>query len=153
MEMIPPPHELLGWAAAGLTLLAFSFTDILRLRYSALAANAAFIGYALTAELWPVLGLHLMLVPINVWRLVQSKRHCARMVSVKPTLDAPALTAVKPARTDLDPRPNYLAARSRPVSQGSSKPSAIKLMEPQAIHPGSGADSARGVPDASTLVA
>jgi peptidoglycan/xylan/chitin deacetylase (PgdA/CDA1 family) len=36
------------------------------LRYSALAANAAFIAYGLSAGLWPVLALHFVLVPINV---------------------------------------------------------------------------------------
>ena len=71
-------QDLLGWAAAVLTLLAFSCNDLLRLRCSALAANAAFIAYGLTGGLWPVLALHFVLVPINVWRLVQAGRGLAR---------------------------------------------------------------------------
>lgn len=38
----------------------------------ALSANAAFIAYGLTAQLWPALALHFVLVPINAWRLWQT---------------------------------------------------------------------------------
>jgi hypothetical protein len=55
-------------------LLSFSCSDILRLRYVALSANAAFIAYGFTAKLWPVLALHFVLVPVNVWRLVQTRQ-------------------------------------------------------------------------------
>lgn len=69
-----PLTDILGWAAAGLTLLAFSCNNLLRLRYTALAANAAFIAYGVTAQLWPVVVLHTVLVPINSWRLWQARR-------------------------------------------------------------------------------
>jgi hypothetical protein len=74
------PHTLLplthvmGWSAAALTLLTFLCQDMRRLRFAALAANAAFIAYASMASLWPVLVLHLILVPVNLWRLWQSLR-------------------------------------------------------------------------------
>ena len=70
--MIPPLDDALGWAAAALTLFAFTCNDIVRLRWAALAANAAFIAYGVTAQLWPVLALHFVLVPINLWRLGQT---------------------------------------------------------------------------------
>ena len=69
---VPPLTDVLGWSAAALTLLAFSCNDLVRLRYMALSANAAFIAYGLTAQLWPVLALHFVLVPINAWRLRQT---------------------------------------------------------------------------------
>ncbi len=69
---IPPLNGVLGWSAAALTLLAFSCDDLVRLRYVALSANAAFIAHGLTAQLWPVLALHFVLVPINGWRLWQT---------------------------------------------------------------------------------
>jgi CRP/FNR family transcriptional regulator, cyclic AMP receptor protein len=72
MGVIPPLADVLGWSAAALTLLAFSCNDLVRLRYVALAASAAFIAYGLTAQLWPVLALHFVLVPINAWRLWQT---------------------------------------------------------------------------------
>ena len=49
MGVIPPLTDVLGWSAAALTLLAFSCNDLVRLRYLALSANAAFIAYGLTA--------------------------------------------------------------------------------------------------------
>jgi hypothetical protein len=61
--------QLLGWLAAAMTLATFVCRDMLRLRLLALAANAAFIGYGTSAELLPVLALHLALVPVNLWRL------------------------------------------------------------------------------------
>lgn len=65
--------ELLGWVAAGLTLLTFACTEMRRLRLLALGANFAFVAYASQAELWPVLALHLTLIPINLWRLLQAR--------------------------------------------------------------------------------
>ncbi|MBL8331099.1 MAG: hypothetical protein JNJ71_19840 [Rubrivivax sp.] len=66
--------ELLGWAAALLTLLTFACHDMRRLRLLALAANAAFIAYGALAELLPVLALHMALVPVNLRRLAQTLR-------------------------------------------------------------------------------
>ena len=74
MNAMPPLTDVLGWAAPALTLLAFSCNDLVRLCYVALSANAAFIAYGLTAQLWPVLALHFVLVPINAWRLWQTLR-------------------------------------------------------------------------------
>ena len=82
MELMPSMNEVFGWAAAGLTLLAFSCNDIVRLRYAALTANAAFIAYGLTAQLWPVLALHAVLVPVNLWRLWEVIRPPAESVAV-----------------------------------------------------------------------
>lgn len=61
--------DLVGWLAAALTYLTFFCRDVRRLRCMALAANAAFIGYGLVAGILPVLALHLLLVPLNLWRL------------------------------------------------------------------------------------
>lgn len=54
-----------------MTFLTFVSRDMRRLRVLALAANAAFVAYALLAQLWPVLALHLALAPINLWRLLE----------------------------------------------------------------------------------
>ncbi len=84
MNMIPPLTDVLGWAAAALTLLAFTCNGIVRLRYAALAANSAFIAYGVSAQLWPVLALHFVLAPINLWRLAQTLQRT--MHPVTPTL-------------------------------------------------------------------
>lgn len=65
---------LLGWVAASLTLVTFACQDGQRLRIAALSANAAFVAYGLTAGLMPILALHLVLIPINLWRLACARR-------------------------------------------------------------------------------
>ncbi len=66
--------ETFGWVASSLTLVTFMCADMRRLRCAALGANAAFIAYGALAQLWPVLVLHLLLVPVNLWRLVHAFR-------------------------------------------------------------------------------
>jgi hypothetical protein len=68
---LPLPPDAFGWLAAGLTWLTFFCRDMWRLRCLALGANAAFIAYAAMVQLWPVLVLHLALMPVNLWRLTQ----------------------------------------------------------------------------------
>ena len=69
--------ESVGWIAAGLTLLTFYCTQAHRLRMFALSANLAFILYGFLAALWPVLVLHLLLLPINLLRLRAALRESA----------------------------------------------------------------------------
>jgi hypothetical protein len=66
--------DLLGYSAAGLVLITFLAQQITTLRTVAIASNVMFISYALVAWLPPVLVLHLMLLPINAWRLWQASR-------------------------------------------------------------------------------
>ena len=66
--------DMLGASAAGLTLLAFSQRTMLPMRLSAIGANLCFILYGALGSLYPVLALHLILVPINVFRLIEDLR-------------------------------------------------------------------------------
>jgi hypothetical protein len=66
--------DLLGYAAAGLVLLTFLAHSMQTLRAIAIASNVLFIGYALLAGLPPVLLLHVLLLPLNAWRLWQASR-------------------------------------------------------------------------------
>ena len=66
--------EVLGWAAAALTLLAYSMRTMLPLRIVAIGANTLFIAYSALAEIYPNLLLHLVLLPFNVWRLIEILR-------------------------------------------------------------------------------
>jgi hypothetical protein len=66
--------ELLGWAAAAFTLLAFSMRTMLPLRMAAIASNIFFIGYGALGGLTPVFVLHVLLLPFNVLRLVELVR-------------------------------------------------------------------------------
>ncbi|HEX6723587.1 MAG TPA: hypothetical protein VF107_18605 [Burkholderiaceae bacterium] len=66
--------DLLGYSAAGLVLITFLAQQITTLRAIAIASNVMFIAYAVVAWLPPVLVLHALLLPINVWRLWQASR-------------------------------------------------------------------------------
>lgn len=61
--------DLAGWLAAGFTLLTFVCRDMRRLRTLAILANLSFVIYGAGAGLLPVLALHLLLAPVNIWRL------------------------------------------------------------------------------------
>lgn len=66
--------DILGWTAAALMVATFSCREARHLRPLAVATNLAFVGYGAAAELMPVLALHLLLLPINLWRWAQVAR-------------------------------------------------------------------------------
>jgi hypothetical protein len=66
--------ETLGCLGRLLTLTTFSMRTMLRLRMVGIAANLAFIGYGLLGPFYPVLLLHVVLLPLNGWRLWQVLR-------------------------------------------------------------------------------
>ncbi|RZI73095.1 MAG: hypothetical protein EOP80_12500 [Variovorax sp.] len=65
--------DALGYLAAFLVLAAFCMRDMTALRVLAFASNLAFIGYAASAGLQPVLLLHIVLLPVNLWRLLRDR--------------------------------------------------------------------------------
>jgi CRP/FNR family cyclic AMP-dependent transcriptional regulator len=60
-----------GYLASALVLLTFCMSTMLSLRAVAIFSNLAFVGYGLSAEVYPVLALHLILLPLNVVILVR----------------------------------------------------------------------------------
>ena len=66
--------ELLGYLASLLVLATFCMRGMVALRVLAIASNLAFIGYAAQAGIHPVLLLHALLLPMNLWRLAQAAR-------------------------------------------------------------------------------
>lgn len=65
--------EWLGWAASALVLATFCMQGMVALRLMAIASNLAFIAYGASAGIDPVLMLHVVLLPLNAWRLAQSQ--------------------------------------------------------------------------------
>ena len=61
--------DLMGYLASGLVLGAFSMKNMVQLRIAAIASNLAFIAYGVGLELIPVVALHVVLLPLNTWRL------------------------------------------------------------------------------------
>ena len=60
----------IGFIASGLVLAAFGMKDMVNLRIVAICSNVAFITYALLLDLPPILILHVILLPLNGWRLM-----------------------------------------------------------------------------------
>ncbi|HET7773427.1 MAG TPA: hypothetical protein VFK82_06345 [Burkholderiaceae bacterium] len=145
--------ELLGWAAALLTLCTFVCGDMRRLRMIALAANASFIAYGLYAQLMPVLALHLVLVPVNLWRLMHALRQNAPRPGVTAAIEAgpqPAADADAPTARDARPMP---AARARVCTASERRQAASRRAAPgripgyRAPRPGSPARSPFWLPE------
>jgi hypothetical protein len=66
--------EIAGYVAAGLVLATFSMRTMIPLRFVGIASNVAFIVYGFVGGLYPVLFLHALLLPLNVYRLAEMYR-------------------------------------------------------------------------------
>jgi hypothetical protein len=74
----------IGFVASALVLAAFGMKDMVNLRIVAICSNIAFIAYALVLDLPPILVLHVILLPLNGWRLAQALKSSGRFVQ-RPT--------------------------------------------------------------------
>lgn len=63
--------EAMGWLAAVLTVATYAVRTMMALRILALVSSLVFVGYAAVLQLWPLVGMELILIPINVYRLWQ----------------------------------------------------------------------------------
>ncbi|HET7525091.1 MAG TPA: hypothetical protein VFK10_04035 [Burkholderiaceae bacterium] len=98
--------DLLGYAAAALVLVTFLAQSMTMLRSIAIASNVMFIAYALTASLPPVLLLHVLLLPVNAWRLWQASRVqpiAHKPVRHEPSFGAPAMASFRAGLSPLAP--------------------------------------------------
>jgi hypothetical protein len=66
--------DYVGFLAALTVLATFCMDTILLLRGIAIASNILFIVYGTAAQLYPVLLLHALLLPINISKIVQLVR-------------------------------------------------------------------------------
>ena len=108
--------DLLGFAAAGLVLLTFYVRSGSAMRAVAITSNLLFIAYAGTQGLLPVLVLHALLLPLNVWRLCELATAVRRG---KHSVERrPRAMRQKRARRVLRPA----ARRVRPLSQRPQPP-------------------------------
>jgi hypothetical protein len=73
-----------GYLASALVLCTFLTRTMMPLRMIALGSNVAFIAYGALLHLYPVLVLHIVLLPVNAWRL---REIFALVKSVQETAD------------------------------------------------------------------
>jgi CRP/FNR family cyclic AMP-dependent transcriptional regulator len=58
-----------GFLASGLVLMTFMMKDMRNLRVIAILSNVAFITYGALDWLPPIICLHMLLLPLNIFRL------------------------------------------------------------------------------------
>lgn len=66
--------DLLGYAASASVLATFCMSTMVPLRIIAIGSNVLFASFGFFAHIYPVLVLHLILLPVNITRLVQLER-------------------------------------------------------------------------------
>jgi CRP/FNR family transcriptional regulator, cyclic AMP receptor protein len=70
-----------GYLASALVLATFCMKTMVPLRVAAICSNVAFVVYAFYDDLFPVLTLHLILLPLNALRTAQMLRFTRRVES------------------------------------------------------------------------
>jgi CRP/FNR family transcriptional regulator, cyclic AMP receptor protein len=63
--------EAIGWLASALTIATYAMNTMIPLRLLAFGSSVLFIGYAFALQLWPLLVMEAILLPINGYRLWQ----------------------------------------------------------------------------------
>ena len=66
--------DILGYAAAASVLATFCMSTMVPLRVIAIGSNVLFASFGAFAHIYPVLVLHLILLPVNITRLIQIQR-------------------------------------------------------------------------------
>lgn len=66
--------DLVGYIASSLVFATFYVKRILTLRIIAICSNVAFITYGFGCHLQPIFLLHSMLLPLNIYRIVELLR-------------------------------------------------------------------------------
>ncbi len=81
-----PLLEVVGWVGSAILVVSLLQTRVMRFRVLNAVASAVLVGYNLAIQVWPMVGLNVVLVGINVviiWRLLR-RRHDARAYAVVP---------------------------------------------------------------------
>jgi CRP/FNR family cyclic AMP-dependent transcriptional regulator len=66
--------SLLGYLASSAVLVTFCMSTMIPLRMVAIASNVLFSAFGALAHIYPIMVLHIILLPVNTIRLVQVKR-------------------------------------------------------------------------------
>jgi len=74
--------DFLGFSAALSVLASFCMTTIVALRALALLSNILFILYGWCANIYPVLILHVILLPVNLFKLHRIKQNLTHAKSL-----------------------------------------------------------------------
>lgn len=106
---LPAWPEIVGYLAACLLMLTFFMRQMVPLRAVALASSAAWLTYGTADHIYPIVALHLVLIPLNGFRLFQSLR------------DRTAAPRVVPNRAPSGGRAEVQVYSSTPVGPDAKK--------------------------------
>lgn len=112
-----PILELVGWFGSAILVVSLLQTRVMRLRVLNAIASAILVGYNAAIQVWPMVGLNVVLVGINtviIWRLLRG-RHDARVYEVVPIgVEEPFLRHILDRHADdvaaFNPAPEELLA-------------------------------------------
>ena len=68
-----------GYVASALVFATFCMRTMIALRVAAIGSNICFIGFGIAAHVYPVLLLHVVLLPLNVIRTIEMIRLTKRV--------------------------------------------------------------------------
>jgi hypothetical protein len=89
--------DCIGFCAAMAVLVSFCMTTIVPLRAFALVSNVLFVLYALLAHIYPVLMLHVVLLPVNLTKLCRMRfRKRSEPLKLEPIGTAPRSQVLRP---------------------------------------------------------
>lgn len=80
--------DAIGYAASLAVLITFLMPTIARLRLIAILSNVLFGIYGYSRGLYPVLVLHALLLPINLFRLIELRANGGLAGRRRPTVNA-----------------------------------------------------------------
>jgi hypothetical protein len=83
--------EIVGYAAAAASCVAFSARTMIPLRMAAICSNVLFVTYGVLSGLWPAAVLHTVLLPLNVHRLSAMRKLIKRVDAAQAEPFDPAL--------------------------------------------------------------
>lgn len=124
-----PLVECTGYLASILVFATFCTRDILTLRLLAVGSNAAFITYAATSHLMPILALHALLLPLNLYRICElwqeRKGTNTEEKKTRAPLPARSLHEVQGAYHGLTPAPLKAVQKAPVVRKAGSSQRAL----------------------------
>jgi hypothetical protein len=124
LDLIRPyTADALGSAACVATLLTFAQKRMWPMRISAIAANLFFIGYGALGLLYPVLFLHLILLPLNVARLIELAR--SDRAHRIPDEELPKLILVSPTLKKVNKPPLFGGGQNQVIASSVSTRSGV----------------------------
>ena len=95
-----PIVDIIGFVASVLVFLTFCMRTLLPLRLVAISSNLFFIAYGVAAGLMPILALHVLLLPMNLWRTFQQLQTRNRLRAA--LVEKPDMDAILPYMTSAD---------------------------------------------------